>query len=228
MNATVFRIAAALALGVGAIGWAHADAVKFTGFAHGSQAVKIDLTPDSPFESWTISAGGFATLYESKSFTSYCVDLFEVLPSFGSTNTTYTPVAASAFFGAKTDDVARLFSGVSSQVDTALEEAAFQLALWEIKYETSAGPYLMTSGTARFADMKLADGNAVNLAQSWLDRLATFDNRMQLHVLQSVGRPGKQDVVWATPVPEPGTWLLMAAGVAAVGALTRRRASPLR
>lgn len=228
MNANFLRAAAALAIGFAGVTSAQAGTVKFTGYAHGSQTVKIDLTPNSPFEGSTIRAGGFATQYAGGSFTSYCVDLFETLPAFGTASNSYSEANAATFFGSKTHDVTRLFGGVGSIVDTALEEAAFQLALWEIKYETASGPYKLTSGTAKFVDTKASDGNAVTLAQTWLDHLSSYDDHVQLHVLQSLGRPGKQDVVWATPVPEPSTWLLMAAGLGAVGLVVGRRSASQR
>ena len=210
------------ALALVACAAAQAVPVTFTGFANGSQSIRFDLSPSSSYDNVTIRAGGFTTHYDSRSFVSYCVDLFELLPAFNTSNNSYAEVGASAYFGAKTDDVARLFSGVSGQVDSALEEAAFQLALWEIKYETTPGAYNLGTGTAKFLDMKSSDGNAVAVAQTWLNGLGSYDNHVQLHVLQSLGRPGKQDVVFATPVPEPATWLLMVGGLAAFGALARR------
>ena len=198
-----------------------AQTVTFTGFANGSQAVRVDITPDSAFESYTLAAGGFSTSVNGgPSFASYCVDLSQWLPSWGASNSSYSEVVdVATFFGGKQDDVAKLFSGVSGQVDTALESAAFQLALWEIKYETSAGPYSLTAGNASFSDSNLDNGNAVATAQAYLDGLSTYANNVQVHVLAS---NSNQDVVFATPVPEPSTYALMLVGLAGVAFVARR------
>ncbi len=214
-----------VACGLGASGLAAALPVTFNGFANGSQSVSVNVTPNSPVEGQSVAAGGFSTSYNGQSFVSYCVDLYEYLPRFGTVNNTYNEVSAAGFFGAKLDAVGRLFTGFAGGVDTALESAAFQLALWEIKYETGA-TYNLSSGSASFTDLAWGNGNAVAIAQTYLAGLSGFANNVQLHVLTSVdGRriDGKQDVVYATAVPEPSTYALMLAGLAGLGMVARRR-----
>ena len=108
------KVALAVAAATCVAGTAMAQSVTFNGFANGSQAVKVDLTPDSPFERYTLAAGGFSTSYNGASFVSYCVDLFQWLPSFGTADTSYSLVSGATFFGSKLDDVSRLFSGFST------------------------------------------------------------------------------------------------------------------
>lgn len=199
---------------------AMAQPVTFTGFANGAQAVRVDLTPNSPFESYTLQAGGFSTVYNGASFVSYCVDLFQWLPSFGTADNSYRQVSGSSFFGSRLDAVSRLFSGFSGAATTPLASAAFQLALWEVAYESAPGAYSLTTGNARFSDANSADGNAITLAQSYLNNLGSQSNSFQVSVLQSAGR---QDVVFATPVPEPSTYALMFAGLMGVVFIARRR-----
>lgn len=214
------KIALAFAAVAGAAAPAMAQPVTFSGFANGSQAVRVDLTPNSPLEIYTLSAGGFSTAYNGASFVSYCVDLFQWLPAFGTADNSYSLVSGSSFFGSRLDAVSRLFSGFSGATNTPLASAAFQLALWEVTYESAPGAYNLASGNARFTDANWGDGDAVMLAQSYLNNLGSQSNSFQVSVLQSAGR---QDVVFATPVPEPSTYALMIAGLMGVVFVARRK-----
>jgi hypothetical protein len=212
MKKLLIGIAAALTVGSAA-----ADPVIFDGFAHGSQAVRGTLSNPNPYRDLTVSAGGFTTIWGGQSFVSYCVDFYQWLPGFGSANTTYSTMSAGDFFGSRLDAVGRLFSGRSAEVDTAVEEAAFQIALWEIRYEASGNPFDTTAGAAVFFDY---GDDARSLAQTYLDGLAGYGNNYEVRVLTS---GYNQDVVFAAPVPEPSTYALMLAGLAAVGFMARRR-----
>jgi PEP-CTERM motif len=198
---------------------AAAEVVTFTGFAHGSQVVNgVMSSPNTPVN-LNVHAGGFKTMFGGDTFSSYCVDFYQWLPSFGSANNSYAPADAATFFGDRLDEVARLFSGRHAQVDTAVEEAAFQIALWEIFYEAAGNPFNTSAGAARFSD---AGDDARSLAQTWLDGLPGYGNHVTVHVLKSATN---QDVVWATPVPEPATAALMLVGLGMAGAAKRRRRS---
>ena len=118
-----------------------AQSVTFTSFADGSQAVRGVLSSPNVTRDLTVSAGGFDTQYLGASFVSYCVDFYQWLPSFGSVNNSYTMADAGSYFGDRLDSVERLFSGRLAQVDTAVEQAAFQIALWEIRYEAAGNAF---------------------------------------------------------------------------------------
>ena len=193
---------------------AMAQSVTFTSFADGSQAVRGVLSSPNVTRDLTVSAGGFDTQYLGASFVSYCVDFYQWLPSFGSVNNSYTMVDAGGYFGTRLDSVERLFSGRIAQVDTAVEQAAFQIALWEIRYEAAGNAFDTMTGSARFSD---AGDDARSLAQTYLTGLADYRQTMSVSVLSSGTH---QDVVFAAPVPEPSTYALMLAGV---GFMARRR-----
>jgi hypothetical protein len=204
---------AAIALSVPSL----AQSITFSGFAHGSQDVRGVLISPNVSHDLTVRAGGFDTQFQGASFVSYCVDFYQWLPSFGSSNNSYSEVNAANFFGDRLDEIELLFSGRFSQVDTAVEEAAFQIALWEIRYEAPGQTFNTLSGSARFSDV---GDDARGLAQTYLNGLSSYERTMTVRVL---GSGTNQDVVFAAPVPEPSTYALMLAGLAGVALVARRR-----
>src|SRR5215218_5702513 len=143
-------IALACALGSGA---ARADDVTFTGFAHGSETVHFSLIAPNALASGDVNAGGFATVLNGgPSFVSYCVDLYQHI-SFGTLYPEYTAPGTTHVFANTSRayaDIGRLFAN-AGVVDTSVEEAAFQIAVWEIAYETTPGAYALGSGAASFS-----------------------------------------------------------------------------
>jgi hypothetical protein len=217
----VHTIPLAFACAATLVGPARADDVTFTGFAHGSESVNFSLiAPDAP-TSGSALAGGFATLLNGgPSFVSYCVDLYQHI-AFGTLYPEYTsPGTSHVFINDRAyADLGRLYA-VAGTVDTSVEEAAFQVAVWEIAYETASGPYDLASGSARFSGGTASSSGALTLASSWLASLGAGPG-LSVSVIES---PEHQDVVFA-PVPEPSTVALMLAGLAAVGGVAQRRHS---
>ena len=192
---------------------AQADNVLFTGFADGSENVTLSTT----VRNGTVPAGGLATsLNGGPSFTTYCIDLVDTI-TFGVTYTDYTQVPGASFIFPNSDaylDLSKLF-GLAGNPVGATMEAAFQMAVWEIVYET--GPtYNLAAGSATFA----GSAGATSQAATWLATLASLSGGPALTVLSS---QLAQDVIYA-PVPEPETYALMLAGLAVLGSIAKRRA----
>ena len=102
----------------------------------------------------------------------------------------------------------------STALSTGLTAAAFQFALWELASDTganlSAGPnFAMPADPARTLGQSMLDGTAPQSPAVY--------NFVQWTSL------GSQDLIQAVPIPEPGTYALMMAGLLAVGAAARRR-----
>lgn len=197
-----------------AAGSAQASTVTFTGFANGSEGVtyKLDYAGTSNDVQGSANAGGFATTLDgSPSFETYCVDLYQAI-SFGVAYSDYGNFGASHVFNNASayGDLSRLYARAGA-VTTATQEAAFQLAVWEIAYETG-GSYNLGSGTASFT----GSAGAISLASTWLSSLGAGGPAIQ--VIESREH---QDVIRA--VPEPETYAMFLAGLAAMGFVARRR-----
>lgn len=230
MIRTLLKPLAIAALVVGAA-QARADTVDFLGSAHGGKTVNYSVMAGGLTVSGFGYAGGFTTsLNGGALFTSYCVELSEYIDFTDPVYTNYQNVDASAHLfenSRAATDLGKLFSA-HPVVNTELAASAFQIAVWEIVYET-ASSYGLSSGNATFSGGQAASDGALTLASSWLARLSDVTTITHLNVLESNARTGafgatpRQDVVFAAPVPEPSTYALMAAGLLSVGFVARRR-----
>jgi hypothetical protein len=202
-----------------------ANTVKLTNYTYTpakSVNVGIDLPGTSSDLTYAGGAGEFVGTLDGKAFKTYCLDLYENF-SFG---TTYTDYHLAALDPIKSFAIGRLITKYRSAVDTSVEAAAFQVALWEIEYETS-GTYDLLHGSFK----ETASNSGVRtLAQGWLSNLGTVSH-FNVQVLQSLGHydahhrwvAGHQDFLVASAVPEPTTWALTAGGLLGVLFVARRR-----
>jgi hypothetical protein len=208
---------------------AHATLVDFQGFANGSRTVNFALSSPNVTTSGFTEAGGFTTLVDNtKLVTSYCVDLYEFLSFSDPAYSNYTLVDGSmhAFKNTRADtDIGKLFSA-GHVVNSATTQAAFQIAVWELAFETDTS-YDVSSGAARFFGGSAADpGGALSLASDWLSQLSSITNTSDVQVLESItqrGIPGHQDQVFVNRVPEPSSATLALAALLGLGFVTRRR-----
>ena len=207
---------------------AQADTVRLTDYTYTpnkSVNVQVDLAGTVDDKTYAGGAGEFEGTLNGNSFKTYCLDLYE---SFYF-DTTYTDYHIAALAPAKAFDMGRLITKYRDGVDTAKESAAFQVALWEILYETST-TYSLFSG----AFMETASNDGIRtLAQGWLSDLGSVSN-VNVFKLESLGHydsrhnwvKGHQDFLVTTPVPEPSTYALMLAGLFGIGFVVRRRSMP--
>ena len=175
-----------------------------------------------------VQAGGFNTTISNAgvldgSFVSYCVDLGQYL-SFNTSYNAFQYAAGNAqtVFGSKYNDILKLFSsGYNANTNgSAQKSAGFQIALWEVVYENT-GSYNVTDGGISFCQL---GGARRGSRFSWGLGLV---QRPEPELAGANEVKKKQDVAFATPVPEPSAYALMLGGLATVGVMTRRRTSGL-
>ena len=149
-------------------------------------------------------------------FEAWCVDIFHNF-SFAASGTDTLKTAVSVFGATKANDLGRLFTNHHTVIDatssTATNEAAFQLAVWEIVNEKAGDAYSLTSGWLK------ASGTGAAQAAIWLNELNTTPSASLYKaniwsVNQGASGWGPQDVAVFTPIPEPQTYLLLIAGLA--------------
>ncbi len=215
-----------------------------------AQASTVDVTyqvPGSPFgeeqleETVTISTPndpqlGQGGLYDGSAsagrfqlsgtgglgdFAAFCVELAQALQS----DVTYT-VSADLFGGRILQNIDRLFSSRYAAIDTSIEAAAFQVALWEIVHEGDEN-YDLQTGDVRIG----GNASVVNEAMDYLNGLDSAQTGV--YDIAFLSNPDRQDVVTARlaplantspapTVPLPASALLLVAGMGGFAMMRRR------
>lgn len=217
--------AAALAIGFGA---ASASASTFDVNAQptgifgtvGFEKVKVSLLANE------VQAGMFHLNGNNGvgDFVAFCVELTQFLNLPQSVT-----VSPSPFSAAKTASILKMFDGammgatMEATFNTAIKAAGFQLALWEVVYETGAS-YDLTAGSFTGFGTSATNGAAVDAqAASYLSGIAGGDeNDVTARWLLN---PNQQDLVTVAPVPLPAAGLLLALGIAGLGFAGRRKSA---
>lgn len=150
------------------------------------------------FDNYTLEVGGRNATFGSQSMVVYSLER-----EYGN------PPAGWAYSALPNDsqDMGKLFS-VAGPIDTALKSGALQLAVWQL------------NGTKNFNVVNDPYG-AWGKAQTWISQLGDAQSITSLSVLEN--KNYNYFITATNPVPEPTTYALMLAGLAAVAMLQARR-----
>ena len=173
-------------------------------------------------------------------FNAWCVDIYHWMGSGSIIYNVGTGGDLAAALSAvhpgtgltRVSQLGHLASEVYSTVNTATESAAFQLAVWAVTYGTAdnTGHYHINTTDAGFHVDSGTMGSAYGvLANSWLTNLGSAANtgNYSLTYLNDGTGNYTQDLVVFTAVPEPGTYVLLAAGLFGLGWQRKKPAKKL-
>ncbi|MCC5794535.1 MAG: PEP-CTERM sorting domain-containing protein [Chromatiales bacterium] len=164
-------------------------------------------------------------VYWDSTLQAFCVDIDNNLVTNGSAIYDFGIATASTrLSNQQLALVGQLYDNHAAALGTNLNDAAFQLAIWEIIYE----PDPMSLSTGVFSSASF--GGARTIANGWLAGLDTSASALstswEFFILEPVTPQVNQALIVArevTQVSEPGMLLLLAGGLGLLAGLRRRR-----
>lgn len=156
------------------------------------------------------------------SFVAWCVELAQPA-SFS-----FRDYTVGSFSGTQASQLQGLFSASSlysgaNKVDSALEYAAFQVAVWEITHESVATRSVASSaGSLYVSGLDSVDLAVAAKANAYLSDALAYQGPA-LFQLDKLSNTSLQDLVRATAVPELDRSLMMGLGLGVLAWLSRRR-----
>ncbi len=177
-------------------------------------AARVDISAADEGVSFNnLRAGGFRMSDGNEEFVAWCIDLFDTIMT-----AEYEADRPGQVSDAEEADLNRLFTlhRVGSQLN-AITAAAFQVAIWEIVYETATS-YSLSSGNFTAGD----NAAVVGEAQTLLDSLGTAEGSYALSFYES---DTSQDLVTGqiSVMPLPAGLVLLLSGLGCLGVARRRK-----
>ena len=211
--------------------------VTLSGFKYNT-SVKSATIKNGSTTFGTFYAGEYQGTINGDAFSTFCTDVYQTL-NFGSSiqyermsvnetkalwgnppnvETTYNPNSYGL--------VSKLFTTAYGSVNNSTTSAAFQYALWELLYEKTGNYTVGADGNFQLTN---TDSGAQSQANAWLASVVS-PSATEGYFVQSLyngppnpDRTGRQDLVIATPVPEPEVYALALVSLGIVAGYARRR-----
>ena len=161
------------------------------------------------------TAGQIRVVVDGVSLIAFCVDLFTNI-GFATYNTTLT-LPSDYPGGAR---AAWIFENYAAGVTTNIAGAALQLAVWDVIHDGGDG---LSTGNVRLASSGSATLRSTASAIITASAGKTSNNATILRNVSLAGAPAQNLITSQIATPEPGTWLMTAAGLCLAGGLRRRR-----
>jgi hypothetical protein len=213
--------------------------VVLSGFAYGWQTATIKNTDLGNEKTVTASAGAYAgTLNGKTSFVTFCTDIYQTLgfgPKYEYDRLTVAETKGlwgndsskgTTYNSNSYDLVSKLFTTAYGQVNNSVTSAAFQFALWELLYEKGSS-YNLGTGKLTITGSWGQSAAAQDLANTWLMSVAGsnagYDVQSLFNGQYNPSGTGAQDLVIATPVPEPAAYALALVSLGIVAGYARRK-----
>lgn len=227
-------LATAAALTLASASWASPITLQYTGYVSGPAPTGNITNTVGPLVNQAVAAAQFnfnvisdpGNVYWDSTLQAFCIDIANNLHTSNNPLPVYNLVAAPTVLSqAQLARIGQLYDNPLAQTGTAQADAAFQLALWEIVYEQANQLKLDGNGNFTSANFSGARG----LANGWLAGIDLNSNVLstnwQFYALTPVRPEVNQMLLIArrVEVSEPGTVLLLVAGLGLAAAGLRRR-----
>lgn len=200
---------------------AYADRLEFQGLITPGLPVSV-VGPNKPVAESSAGEGIFT--FGNRTLTAFCVELEQNgLPNGQSAEYTSTPFTNDSLTLQRLNTLYDRFI-VTSRASAA-GTTAFQLAVWEIVYDTGASP-LSTATGAFTVKQDGTNAQALALTNSWLNTVNTAPASAQSWIFSRLSNPLHQDFITGSAtdpaVDAAGTLAMLGIGFGALGWIQRR------
>jgi hypothetical protein len=219
---------------------ASATSLSFGGFNNGNAGVSTTNSGSNPNRN--VNAGVFTMNNNTAggSFLAWCLDLYSNLansdytaltgpftgPSTGANPNPFSGTNGPVLSNTQLGSIENLFetNGTAIQAlyggSNNVQSAGFQLALWEIIYETGAGGYSLGAGTFQSTS---GTAGVISAANTFLGNLGGSIQQDYNLTFWESDTGTSQNLVSISAVPVPAAGLLLLTGLAGFGVAARRR-----